>query len=73
MARPGCHSSDHHRHAIEPGITGVIWDPATRLKLTDRFTGRICPRRPSRIRQPDAQVFKTTTMMGMEVGTHFRN
>lgn len=69
MARSGFHHSVNYRSAMVFGTAHVIDDAETKLKLMDRFIDRIYPGRSSLIRQPNAQEFKATTMMGMEIET----
>lgn len=67
MARSGFHHSVNYRSVMAFGTAHVIDDAETKLKLMDRFIDRIYPGRSTLIRQPNAQEFKATTMMGMEI------
>lgn len=67
MARSGFHHSVNYRAVMAFGTTHIIDDPEQKLTLMDRFIDRIYPGRSKLIRQPNAQEFKATTMMGMEI------
>jgi hypothetical protein len=67
MARSGFHHSVNYRSAMAWGNAHYIEDTEQKLKLMDSFIDRIYPERSKLIRQPNAQEFKATTMMGMEI------
>lgn len=69
MARSGFHHSVNYRSAMAFGKAHVIDDAETKLKLMDNFIDRIYPGRSKLIRQPNAQEFKATTLIGMEIET----
>jgi len=67
MARSGFHHSVNYRSAMCFGTAHFIEDADEKLRLMDNFIDRIYPGRSKLIRQPNAQEFKATTMMGMEI------
>ncbi|MFO1081015.1 MAG: pyridoxamine 5'-phosphate oxidase family protein [Reyranellaceae bacterium] len=67
MARSGFHHSVNYRSAMAFGTAHVVEDAERKRVLMDRFIDRIYPGRSRLIRQPNAQEFKATTMMGMEI------
>ncbi len=69
MARSGFHHSVNYRAAMVFGRAYRIEDPDQKLALMDRFIDRVYPDRSKLIRQPTAQEFKATAMMGMEIET----
>ena len=69
MARSGFHHSVNYRSVMAFGHAHKIEDEAEKLRLMDNFIDRIYPDRSKLIRQPNAQEFKATTMLGMEIET----
>ncbi|MDE2516282.1 MAG: pyridoxamine 5'-phosphate oxidase family protein [Rhodospirillales bacterium] len=69
MARSGFHHSVNYRSVMAFGTAHIVTDPAEKLVLMDRFVDRIYPGRSKLIRQPNAQEFKATTIMAMEIET----
>lgn len=69
MARSGFHHSINYRSVMAYGHAHVVADPAEKIRLMDNFIDRIYPGRSKLIRQPNAQEFKATTMMGMAIET----
>jgi uncharacterized protein len=69
MARSGFHHSVNYRSVMAYGHAHKIEDEAEKLRLMDNFIDRIYPDRSKLIRQPNAQEFKATTMLGMEIET----
>ncbi len=69
MARSGFHHSVNYRAVMAFGQAHIIEDTSEKLRLMDNFIDRIYPGRSKLIRQPNAQEFKATTMMGMEIET----
>jgi nitroimidazol reductase NimA-like FMN-containing flavoprotein (pyridoxamine 5'-phosphate oxidase superfamily) len=69
MARSGFHHSVNYRSVMAFGHAHKIEDEAEKLRLMDNFIDRIYPGRSKLIRQPNAQEFKATTMLGMEIET----
>ncbi len=69
MARSGFHHSVNYRSVMAFGHAHKIEDEAKKLRLMDNFIDRIYPDRSKLIRQPNAQEFKATTMLGMEIET----
>ena len=67
MARSGFHHSVNYRAVMAWGNAHPITDEAEKLRLMDNFIDRIYPGRSKLIRQPNAQEFKATKMMGMEI------
>lgn len=69
MARSGFHHSVNYRAVMAFGHAHKIEDEAEKLRLMDNFIDRIYPDRSKLIRQPNAQEFKATMMLGMEIET----
>jgi hypothetical protein len=69
MARSGFHHSVNYRSVMAFGTAHIIDDPQKKLRLMDNFIDRVYPGRSKLIRQPSAQEFKATTLMGMEIET----
>jgi hypothetical protein len=69
MARSGFHHSVNYRSAMAFGTAHIIDDPQEKLRLMDSFIDRVYPGRSKLIRQPNAQEFKATTLMGLEIET----
>ena len=67
MARSGFHHSVNYRSVMAFGHAHKIEDEAEKLRLMDNFIDRVYPDRSKLIRQPNAQEFKATTMLGMEI------
>ena len=67
MARSGFHHSVNYRSVMAYGHAHKIEDEAEKLRLMDNFIDRVYPGRSRLIRQPNAQEFKATTMLGMEI------
>jgi uncharacterized protein len=69
MARSGFHHSVNYRCVMAWGNAHAIIDRDEKLRLMDNYIERIFPGRSKLIRQPTAQEFKATTIMGMEIET----
>ena len=69
MARSGFHHSVNYRCVMAWGNAHAITDREEKLRLMDNYIERIYPGRSKLIRQPTAQEFKATTIMGMEIET----
>ncbi len=69
MARSGFHHSVNYRCVMAWGNAHAITDRDEKLRLMDNYIDRIYPGRSKLIRQPTAQEFKATTIMGMEIET----
>jgi uncharacterized protein len=69
MARSGFHHSVNYRAAMVFGRAHRIEDTDQKLRLMDAFIDRVYPGRSKLIRQPNAQEFKATAMMGMAIET----
>jgi nitroimidazol reductase NimA-like FMN-containing flavoprotein (pyridoxamine 5'-phosphate oxidase superfamily) len=69
MARSGFHHSVNYRCVMAWGNAHAITEKDEKLRLMDNYIDRIYPDRSKLIRQPTAQEFKATTIMGMEIET----
>lgn len=67
QARSGFHHSVNYRSVMAWGTAHAVTDRDEKLRLMDNFIDRIYPGRSKIIRQPTAQEFKATTIIGMEI------